>query len=593
MSIPPGVECMGYHDGPSEPFRPDWNDRRAAFRTDPTQGSQRMSSSGNTPALWNRIAAYILGNPVGFLYLFRWITLALAALLIFARVSPESNLRYEPVLLLYAVAQLAVGTWFSLRTNPTVDSGAGGGGAPKISPELAAVSLTDMVGSLAVVYFSGGWGSPFWHFAVTSIMAPAFLFGQVRALATVTAFVAAYVLVVGIAGSGFERATAPGQRAFFFGNVTTAYLITIVVAYIGVLFRRLQQQRSRTRRALDETETLFRIARVVVEAGNDVDALTSSVAQVARRLPEISHLAIFLPGGQSGLRLAASTSELELLPLEIAEAASRSGNLQSSDTVCGFNVAVPLLVGGESQGVLVAELAGQASTYGRSTGLIETIARQVAIGLHNAVLAQRATESAAQEERARIAREIHDGVAQSIFILGLQLETSAEVAEQNPKDLPARLKQLIALSRETLLEIRHYIFDLKPYLAGQKSVAEMLTNQVAEFSAVTGLEANVDTEGEERPLSVAGATALYRVTQESLANVLKHASASRVSLTLSYQQECIRLEVEDDGRGFDPEKVSRGYGLENMDRRTRELNGSVTIDSTPGRGTTIAMSLPI
>ncbi|MCH8311004.1 MAG: sensor histidine kinase, partial [Chloroflexi bacterium] len=134
---------------------------------------------------------------------------------------------------------------------------------------------------------------------------------------------------------------------------------------------------------------------------------------------------------------------------------------------------------------------------------------------------------------------------------------------------------------------------LKPYLAGQKGVSEMLTNQVNEFSRVSGMEATLETVGDERPLSVAGATALYRVTQESLANVLKHAAASRVDVTLSYEPGQIRLEVVDDGQGFDPKSVVRGYGLENMNNRAEELDGSVTIESVPGDGTRVTVTLPV
>ena len=552
-----------------------------------------MSSTRLPLALWNRVSKATLANPVGFLFLFRWITIALAAVLIFARVSPDANLRYEPGLLFYAFAHLAAGTLFALRIYPTLESSTSNGVVARVSPELAAVSAADIIGSLAVVYYSGGWGSPFWHFAVTSIMVPAFLLGQAKSMATVTAFSAGYVLVVWTSGNGLDGATVVGQGSFFFGNITTAYLIAIVVAYIGVLFRSLQEQRLRTRAALDETETLFRIAEVVVGSGNDTATLTSSVAQAARRMEKFLNLAIMLPDSQSRLAVVSSSVKLEQIPTQLAESAFASGNTEWSRSKGGMNVAVPLVAGGESLGVLLAETRDDLSNGSPSTQLVETIAGQVAIGLHNAALADQATVLAAQEERARIAREIHDGIAQSIFILGLQLETSAELAEQRREDLPDRLRQLVELSKQTLLEVRHYIFDLKPYLAGQKGVSEMLTNQVNEFSRVSGMEATLETLGDVRPLSVADATALYRVTQESLANVLKHAAASRVDVTLSYEPGQIRLEVVDDGQGFDPKSVVRGYGLENMNNRAEELDGSVTIESVPGDGTRVTVTLPV
>ena len=118
------------------------------------------------------------------------------------------------------------------------------------------------------------------------------------------------------------------------------------------------------------------------------------------------------------------------------------------------------------------------------------------------------------------------------------------------------------------------------------------TNQVNEFSRVSGMEAKLETVGDECPLSVVGATALYRLTQESLANVLKYAAASRADVTLSYEARQIRLNVVDDGQGFDISSVARGHGLENVNRRTEELDGSVTIESVPGEGTSVTVTLP-
>ena len=103
-------------------------------------------------------------------------------------------------------------------------------------------------------------------------------------------------------------------------------------------------------------------------------------------------------------------------------------------------------------------------------------------------------ELAAVEERGRIAREIHDGVAQSIYMLSLQLETCADLAEQQRPGLSDRLEQLVALSRQSLLEVRHYVFDLKPYLAGEKSAAGIVESQVREFGSVAGVEAEVEVE---------------------------------------------------------------------------------------------------
>ncbi len=194
-------------------------------------------------------------------------------------------------------------------------------------------------------------------------------------------------------------------------------------------------------------------------------------------------------------------------------------------------------------------------------------------------------ELAAQEERSRISREIHDGIAQSIYVLSLQLETCQDMATNQREDLRPRLERLVTLSKETLLEVRHYIFDLKPYLTGEKGLVKMVENQVLEFSKVAGLEVVLDTHGEESDVSVPVATCLYRVTQEALANVFKHAGSSRVGVSLEFLPDWVQLTVRDDGEGFDVMVTNTGYGLKNMRERAEELKGEFTLSSTLDSGT--------
>ena len=201
-------------------------------------------------------------------------------------------------------------------------------------------------------------------------------------------------------------------------------------------------------------------------------------------------------------------------------------------------------------------------------------------------------ELAALEERSRLSREIHDGIAQSIYMLNLQLETCVELAERRREDLKQRLSSLVLLSKETLLEVRHYIFDLKPYLEGEKSISSMVENQVREFGNVAGVPATTETDGEEFPVPAAAATCLYRVTQEALSNTFKHAHASRVSVRLSFEDSVVSLVVEDDGRGFDSSESSQGHGLPNMRQRAEELGGTLSLRSAPGEGTRVAVEVP-
>ena len=201
-------------------------------------------------------------------------------------------------------------------------------------------------------------------------------------------------------------------------------------------------------------------------------------------------------------------------------------------------------------------------------------------------------ELAAAEERSRIAREIHDGIAQSIYMLSLQLETCVELAARRSQDMTRRLEDLVGLSKETLLEVRHYIFDLKPYLAGEKGVASMLESQIREFGNVAGVPTSLDISGEEREVPTPVATCLYRVTQEALANAFKHAQATSVKIHLDFGVDQVQLSVQDDGQGFDPGASASGYGLHNMRARAEELGGSLELMSSSGKGTPVEISIP-
>jgi two-component system NarL family sensor kinase len=148
------------------------------------------------------------------------------------------------------------------------------------------------------------------------------------------------------------------------------------------------------------------------------------------------------------------------------------------------------------------------------------------------------------------------------------------------------------LAKQTLLETRHYIFDLKPLLSGDSDLAAVAENQVKEFRTVAGTAAKLSVEGERGPVSLALATAFYRLLQEALANVLKHARALEVNVALAFEAEVVRLSVRDDGVGFSVDGAEPGYGLKNMRARAEELGGSFEISSAPGEGTCVSVTLP-
>ena len=224
----------------------------------------------------------------------------------------------------------------------------------------------------------------------------------------------------------------------------------------------------------------------------------------------------------------------------------------------------------------------------------EAVAAERRVAEENLALQKKAqeTELATLEERGRIAREIHDGIAQSIYMLNLNLETCAELAEKGDGTLGDRLKKLVPLAKQTLLETRHYIYDLKPLLAGERALMTMVENQIKEFQTVAGIPVRLSVEGDpgEVPLNVG--SGLYRILQEALANVLKHSGATEVEVRLRLPPEEAELMVWDNGKGFDGNATASGHGLGNMRQRAQELGGTCQILSSPEQGACVKVAFP-
>ncbi len=224
----------------------------------------------------------------------------------------------------------------------------------------------------------------------------------------------------------------------------------------------------------------------------------------------------------------------------------------------------------------------------------EAVAAERQRAAENLELERRArqAEQAAAEERSRIARDIHDGIAQSLYMLSISLEACAELAAKGQQGLDGRLTSLSRLSKQALLDARHYIFDLRPLQDGSASLSQTVERQAQEFQTVTGIPAAVVVTGSEAPLPLTTSMGLYRIVQESLANVYKHAQASCVEVHLAFQQGEVLLQVADDGRGFAIEGEHAGHGLNNLSERARELGGRLDIASGPGQGTCVTLTLP-
>jgi signal transduction histidine kinase len=179
-------------------------------------------------------------------------------------------------------------------------------------------------------------------------------------------------------------------------------------------------------------------------------------------------------------------------------------------------------------------------------------------------------------------------------MLSISLEACVELASRGQNGLQERLKSLVQISKQALLDTRHYIFDLKPMLEGNRPITEMVEHQAQEFRTVTSIPTTFTVSGREAPLPLSASAGLYRIVQEGLANVFRHAQASQVEVHLaSDDEEKVQLQIRDNGKGFDTTGRPSGYGLGNMAQRARELGGELDIESSPGHGTCLTLKLPV
>jgi signal transduction histidine kinase len=200
-------------------------------------------------------------------------------------------------------------------------------------------------------------------------------------------------------------------------------------------------------------------------------------------------------------------------------------------------------------------------------------------------------------ERQRIARDLHDSVSQSLFSTTLHVRTAQHALELEKLDstgpVGKELNEIGQLTRGALAEMRALIFELRPGALAEEGLVAALTKQASALSAREGLVIEVDGPDAPLPIGPEVEEQLYRVGQEALANVVKHARASTATVLIAATDRTVSIEVSDDGRGFDPAAVApEHFGLRSMRGRVADLRGRLEVMSAPGRGTILRVVVP-
>jgi signal transduction histidine kinase len=285
---------------------------------------------------------------------------------------------------------------------------------------------------------------------------------------------------------------------------------------------------------------------------------------------------------------------------------------------------LPFFKDGQVQMVLGAESLCRAPFDSKQEEFLSTAGNQLLVALDNIRLTEQTVQLAATAERVRIAREIHDGIAQIVYMLSLNAETCAtqahRIVEASEEDaelvtpLAERLDKLVTVSKQALWETRNYMFSLKPLMSGTTTLSQMLTNQLREFETISDLPVHLEIKGTEQGNDSDRKTAyrraqvgaaIFRIVQEALTNAYKHANATQLWVNLTYTPADVEVSIYDNGCGLqsayysydlsmkgDHQRIYSGHGLRGMHDRAEELGGTLELVEVPEGGVKVHARIP-
>jgi signal transduction histidine kinase len=429
-------------------------------------------------------------------------------------------------------------------------------------------------------------------------------------------FLGVPIMLRGIAYGNFYLTEKAGGEDF---SDEDQEIVTLLAAQAAVAIEnaRLYQATSHWSKQL---ESLNEVGNALATE-TDLGRLLDLVARRLRELLDARLVAVMLPAGVDELRFAAVAGEggEEFLGRTLPRDSSKTGRVYdrgrsersdsvlddpevSRDVVRGFGVRtglwVPLLVRSETIGVIAVH--DKLSADGRFTDndlrLAETFASRAAVAVD---LSQRTARDVlrrivgAQElERRRLARELHDETGQALSSILLGLKTLDEkVGSDDARAAVADVRELVVA---TLHDVRRLAIELRPKVLDDFGLVPALERLTESFGGQTGIGIRFESSlGDERvPAEVE--TALFRIVQESLTNIVKHAHARSISIVIARKPGAVVAVIEDDGQGFDPKTVrDGGFGLEGMRERVGLLDGRLQIESNEGAGTTLIAEVPL
>jgi PAS domain S-box-containing protein len=368
-------------------------------------------------------------------------------------------------------------------------------------------------------------------------------------------------------------------------------------------------------RAQARIEAMLEVSQHILR-GEPADEVLSLVARRARELigASLAMVALPAPGGQElVVEVADGFAEDQLrggrLPVHhsLAGEVFRSGRSLVVENVIGDPrsvadlartvgygpcIVVPLKAGGAPFGALtVANLQGGSPFQPEALQVVELFAIQASVAIEYSRVREELARLALVEDRERIGRELHDGVIQSLFGVGMNLQASAEIA--GPGELQDRLQVAVGELDRAIRDLRNYIFGLRPGILADRRLSQAIAQLAEDTEEQSGIAVAVAIDPQVAAELASAAGDVVQMVRESLSNVARHSGAETCRVSLARDEAGALLLVEDDGHGFDPGSVARGQGLGNLRERAEGLQGTLAIVAVEGQGTRVEIRLPL
>ncbi len=359
-----------------------------------------------------------------------------------------------------------------------------------------------------------------------------------------------------------------------------------------------------------EAQALYRIG-LQISSLQDLSKILQTVVEQARELlrAEVAGVCMIRePGGEVALAEWAGPPGAIALgsdsrPLPATGLLRRLGEAQATCAILAVpfrqaRLAVPLIVGARVVGELcVADRGQREFTEGERT-LLAGLADMAAIAINNANLLERERGVAVLEERDRLAKEMHDSLAQILGYIHLKSKATARTIEQGEARRGVEeLQEIADLAHEAYVDVREAILGLRESVSPSRGLVGTLAEYVGKFSRQSGIAARFEPLESLPRLTPGAEVQLVRVIQEALTNVRKHSGARSVNVRMESVDHLLRISIEDDGRGFDVQRLQGGdgrqFGIQTIRERVERVGGRFQLESVPGAGTRVTIDLPL